>query len=68
MCVMMVGTQRVDGGSVVNSPKSYGITKPLSLAGPSPADFKRNLELEKVIIIIIISLLLCATFSKLNPD
>lgn len=45
---MMVGTQRVDGGSVVNSPKSYGITKPLSLAGPSPADFKRNLELEKV--------------------
>ncbi|CAH8377905.1 unnamed protein product [Eruca vesicaria subsp. sativa] len=46
---MMVGTQRVDG-SVVNSPKSYGITKPLSLAGPSSADFKRNLELEKFLV------------------
>ena len=43
VCGMMVGTQSV------NSPKSYGITKPLSLAGPSAADFKRNLELEKVI-------------------
>ncbi|KAF2541958.1 hypothetical protein F2Q68_00028999 [Brassica cretica] len=41
VCGMMVGTQSV------NSPKSYGITKPLSLAGPSAADFKRNLELEK---------------------
>ncbi|KAF8097024.1 hypothetical protein N665_0296s0007 [Sinapis alba] len=46
---MMVGTQRVDDGSV-NSPKSYGITKPLSLAGPSAADFKRNLELEKYLV------------------
>ncbi|XP_009125368.1 nuclear poly(A) polymerase 4 isoform X1 [Brassica rapa] len=41
---MMVGTQSV------NSPKSYGITKPLSLAGPSAADFKRNLELEKFLV------------------
>jgi hypothetical protein len=32
----------------LNSPKSYGITKPLSLAGPSSADIKRNVELEKV--------------------
>ncbi|KAJ0251949.1 Nuclear poly(A) polymerase 4 [Hirschfeldia incana] len=48
---MMVGTQRVEDGSVVvNSTKSYGITKPLSLAGPSPADFKRNLDLEKYLV------------------
>lgn len=46
---MMVGTQRLDGSlPPVNSPKSYGITKPLSLAGPSSADVKRNVELEKV--------------------
>lgn len=46
---MMVGTQNL-GGSLppLNSPKSYGITKPLSLAGPSSADIKRNVELEKV--------------------
>lgn len=36
----MVGTQAM---------KSYGITKPLSVSGPSAADLKRNLELEKVI-------------------
>lgn len=35
----MVGTQAL---------KSYGITKPLSVSGPSAADLKRNLELEKV--------------------
>lgn len=48
----MVSTQqRTDDGSsppVVNALKSYGITKPLSIAGPCAADVKRNLELEKV--------------------
>ncbi|CAH2077133.1 unnamed protein product [Thlaspi arvense] len=48
---MMVGTQRVDGSlPPLNSPKSYGITKPLSIAGPSAADTKRNLELEKYLV------------------
>lgn len=51
---MMVGTQNL-GGSLppVNSPKSYGITKPLSLAGPSAADIKRNVELEKVSLVFV---------------
>lgn len=30
-------------------PKQYGLTKPLSLSGPSEADLQRNAELEKVI-------------------
>ncbi|KAF8085574.1 hypothetical protein N665_0663s0019 [Sinapis alba] len=30
--------------------KSYGITKPLSVSGPSAADLKRNLELEKFLV------------------
>ena len=29
--------------------KKYGITKPISLAGPTDADLQRNAELEKVI-------------------
>lgn len=29
--------------------KKYGITKPISLAGPSEVDLQRNAELEKVI-------------------
>ncbi|XP_013635902.1 PREDICTED: nuclear poly(A) polymerase 2 isoform X1 [Brassica oleracea var. oleracea] len=37
----MVGTQAL---------KSYGITKPLSVSGPSAADLKRNLELEKFLV------------------
>lgn len=28
--------------------KQYGVTKPLSLSGPSEADLQRNSELEKV--------------------
>ncbi|CAH2060637.1 unnamed protein product [Thlaspi arvense] len=40
----MVGTQSLE------TLKSYGITKPLSVAGPSAADLKRNLELEKFLI------------------
>lgn len=30
------------------SPKQYGVTKPLSRAGPSEADIQRTKELEKV--------------------
>lgn len=29
--------------------KSYGITKPISVAEPTEADFQRNRDLEKVI-------------------
>ncbi|KAH0929841.1 hypothetical protein HID58_015568, partial [Brassica napus] len=39
--IIMVGTQSL---------KSYGITKPLSVSGPSAADLKRNLELEKFLV------------------
>ncbi|KAK8535282.1 hypothetical protein V6N13_081422 [Hibiscus sabdariffa] len=31
-------------------PKNYGITKPISLAGPTEADIQRNTELEKLLI------------------
>ncbi|XP_022729105.1 nuclear poly(A) polymerase 4 isoform X3 [Durio zibethinus] len=31
-------------------PKKYGITKPISLAGPSEADIQRNTELEKFLL------------------
>ncbi|CAA7060025.1 unnamed protein product [Microthlaspi erraticum] len=43
----MVATQRSDDEAAT---KSYGITKPLSVAGPSKADLKRNLELEKFLV------------------
>ncbi|XP_010417364.1 PREDICTED: nuclear poly(A) polymerase 2-like isoform X2 [Camelina sativa] len=53
----MVSTQqRTDDGSGSSPPevkailKSYGITKPLSVAGPCAADVKRNFELEKFLV------------------
>ncbi|XP_010472608.1 PREDICTED: nuclear poly(A) polymerase 2-like isoform X2 [Camelina sativa] len=53
----MVSTQqRTDDGSGSSPPvvkallKSYGITKPLSVAGPCAADLKRNFELEKFLV------------------
>ncbi|CAN8273205.1 unnamed protein product [Cochlearia groenlandica] len=47
----MVGTQRLASSlPPLDSPKSYGITKPLSLAGPSATDIKRNKELEKYLV------------------
>ncbi|ESQ50272.1 hypothetical protein EUTSA_v10001908mg [Eutrema salsugineum] len=45
----MVGTQRSEEPPV-KALKSYGITKPLSVTGPSAADLKRNLELEKFLV------------------
>lgn len=48
----MVGTQRTNGGGASLLPsqpaKMYGITKPISVAGPTEADLHRNAELEKV--------------------
>ncbi|XP_052209473.1 nuclear poly(A) polymerase 4 isoform X2 [Diospyros lotus] len=50
----MVGPENLDGSSppppLLSQPvitKKYGVTKPISLAGPSEADFQRNAELEK---------------------
>ncbi|KAA8521866.1 hypothetical protein F0562_012512 [Nyssa sinensis] len=50
----MMGSESVSGSS--RSPpqpaatKKYGVTKPISLAGPTEADLQRNVELEKVLI------------------
>ncbi|GAB2215559.1 hypothetical protein Droror1_Dr00019947 [Drosera rotundifolia] len=43
----MVGSECSSSGSVT---KMYGITKPISLAGATEADLKRNAELEKFLI------------------
>ena len=32
----------------------YGVTKPISLAGPTDADIQRNIELEKVLLLLFI--------------
>lgn len=39
---------RSPSGSSTPEVKSYGITKPISVAEPTEADFQRNTELEKV--------------------
>lgn len=44
------------------SPKQYGVTKPLSRAGPTEADIQRTKELEKVCVFrnyLILTLFLC---------
>lgn len=43
----MVGSASLNGSSPA---KKYGITKPISFAGPTDADLQRNVELEKVIL------------------
>lgn len=43
---MMGDSEKLNSSSPL--PKSYGITKPISLAGPTEADHLRNAELEKV--------------------
>lgn len=45
----MVDTENTNGSSPQPA-KKYGITKPISLAGPTEADLHRNLELEKFLI------------------
>lgn len=52
----MVATQRSGDEAAT---KSYGITKPLSVAGPSKADLKRNLELEKVVFVFCFPMEIC---------
>jgi poly(A) polymerase len=41
-------------GSPAPAAKQYGVTKPLSVAGPTEADRQRSRELEKVCIHIIV--------------
>lgn len=36
------------GSTVAHGLKQYGVTKPISLAGPTEADLQRTVELEKV--------------------
>jgi poly(A) polymerase len=43
----MVDSESPNGSSPQTAAK-YGITKPISLAGPTEADLQRNMELEKV--------------------
>ncbi|KAI4316081.1 hypothetical protein L6164_024097 [Bauhinia variegata] len=48
----MVGSENPNGASPPppQQSKKYGITKPISLAGPTEADFHRNKELEKFLV------------------
>ncbi|XP_054791878.1 nuclear poly(A) polymerase 4-like isoform X2 [Prosopis cineraria] len=49
----MMGSESPNGSSTPLSPqqaKKYGITKPISLAGPNEADFHRNMELERFLV------------------
>lgn len=44
--VLMSSSERM---SSPPPPKQYGVTKPISMAGPTEADIQRNRELEKVL-------------------
>lgn len=48
----MAGPESLDGSSpppvAPVTAKKYGVTKPISVAGPTEVDFQRNTELEKV--------------------
>lgn len=45
-----------EGLSSSPSPKQYGVTKPISMSGPTEADVHRSRELEKVSISLFFSL------------
>lgn len=48
----MAGPESLDGSSppppAPVTGKKYGVTKPISVAGPTEVDFQRNTDLEKV--------------------
>ncbi|KAI8531032.1 hypothetical protein RHMOL_Rhmol11G0106100 [Rhododendron molle] len=50
----MAGPESLDGSSpppaAPVTAKKYGVTKPISVAGPTEVDFQRNTELEKLLI------------------
>ncbi|KAF7830096.1 nuclear poly(A) polymerase 4-like isoform X1 [Senna tora] len=52
MAAEMVGSQSADvsSASPCQQAKKYGITKPISLAGPTETDIHRNMELEKFLV------------------
>ncbi|KAJ4851554.1 Nuclear poly(A) polymerase 4 [Turnera subulata] len=45
----MVNSQELSGGSP-SPPKQFGVTKPISMAGPTSADIQRSRELEKFLV------------------
>lgn len=70
---MTVGSERSAETSPTSTeappPKKYGVTMPLSLAGPSEADLQRNAALEKVVFFVYqLNLLLTGLtkFKKVN--
>lgn len=75
----MVGSDCSTGLPSVSHPvTNYGVTKPISLAGPMDADIHRNIELEKVVfkfqlfwwaLLLLLLMLLCCvkiSVSELN--
>ncbi|XVE88805.1 hypothetical protein DITRI_Ditri19aG0098200 [Diplodiscus trichospermus] len=47
----MVNSEGLSGSSPVTTPmKQYGITKPISMAGPTEADIRRSRDLEKFLV------------------
>lgn len=45
-------------------PKQYGVTKPISMAGPTEADIQRTRELEKVLFLSLFLITLFFSLSK----
>lgn len=62
-CVFLAGWEMVGSdSSTAFSPapqpaRNNGVTKPISLAGPTDADIQRNIELEKVFFFFFLLLL-----------
>jgi poly(A) polymerase len=46
----MVGPESPNGSTPQPAAKKYGITKPISIAGPTEADLQRNMDMEKFLI------------------
>ncbi|XP_010267123.1 PREDICTED: nuclear poly(A) polymerase 4-like isoform X2 [Nelumbo nucifera] len=46
----MVSSEGLSGPSPPQAVRQYGVTKPISVAGPTEADIQRNLELEKFLV------------------
>ena len=44
-----------EGLSMIPSPKQYGVTRPISTAGPADVDLQRTVELEKVCVLLSFS-------------
>ena len=57
----MVGSESLNGSSP--QPKMYGITNPISMAGPTETDLQRNSELEKVFLVFQVQISLSLSLS-----